>query len=104
MVLYELQRDKIFCSFANILATKSKEFCKIKSFFQFAPTKIELTYCNSMAYSIFSTYFAPTFPLLSPYFATILLQLSSSDTLGLQVFIYAFFLQFSREFKRFLTT
>ena len=69
MVLYELQRYKIFCSFANILATKSKEFCRIKSFFQFAPTKIELTYCNSMAYSIFSTYFAPTFPLLCHYFA-----------------------------------
>lgn len=70
MVLYELQRYKIFCSFANILATKSKEFCRTKSFFQFAPTKIELTYCNSMAYSIFSTYFAPTFQLLCPYFAT----------------------------------
>ena len=70
MVLYELQRYKIFCSFANILATKSKEFCKIKSFFQFAPTKIELTYCNSMAYSIFSTYFAPTFPLLCLYCTT----------------------------------
>ena len=43
---------------------------RIKSFFQFAPTKIELTYCNSMAYSIFSTYFAPTLLLLCPYFAT----------------------------------
>jgi len=47
-----------------------KNFAEQNHFFNFSPTKIALTHCNSWTYTIFSSYFAPTFPLLCPYFAT----------------------------------